>query len=318
MADYSDPSHDSSARLRRPGSSGKLLTSLSIGPYLIEKEIARGTGSIVYRGLAPQTPEKPRERVVVKVRLPEKETVAQLIEHTKLEAQFHQLVCPHPHLLPLAGWGEDKDQVYIAFPYIDGIHLDHPSISVLLGKRGIMRLMGKLARTLHHLHTKGLVHRDVKPANIMVHRSGEPFLIDLGQCWKRGDKSADGGQHIVGAAAYMSPEQGRGEEEKLNGATDLYSLGVVLFEALTGRVPFVAETPWKTIQLAVNTPPPLPRELNSEITEEQERVILSCMEKDPALRYSSGEELAKDLDRLADQLPIQGPSTSIFRRIFRS
>jgi serine/threonine protein kinase len=161
-----------------------------------------------------------------------------------------------------------------------------------------------------------LIHRDLKPGNIILDRKGEPFVLDWGLSWEKGAKRDPNVQSIVGTPAYMSPEQARGEEEKLTEATDVYSLGAILYHVVTGKPPFVADTSWKTMQMAMSLPPHPPSKLRTTIDLKLERVILWCLEKDPERRYRDGTDLAEDLERAVHSDTPKGPA-GLLKRFFK-
>jgi serine/threonine-protein kinase len=182
-----------------------------------------------------------------------------------------------------------------------------PSLSDLL------QVFLKVCDGVAFAHSRGVIHRDLKPHNILLDKRGEPFVLDWGLSWRKGDAPKSGFQHIVGTAAYMSPEQARGEERKLTPATDVYALGAVLYELFTGKPPFEAETSWKTLQMAMSLPPRPPSGLRSTLDLRVERIILHCLEKEPEARYESAKALADDLERVLKDSDPKGPAGPLGR-----
>ena len=166
-------------------------------------------------------------------------------------------------------------------------------------------LLAKVARAVHHAHQRGVLHRDLKPGNILLDEQGEPFVTDFGLA-KRLDGQSDLTHTgaTMGTPAYMAPEQAAGRVKELSTALDVYALGAILFHLLTGRVPFIADTPLATMKLVMEKEAPSPRTLDATIDRDLETICLKCLEKDPKRRYGSAEALADELDRWLRQEPI--------------
>ncbi|MEM9660400.1 MAG: protein kinase, partial [Planctomycetota bacterium] len=159
-------------------------------------------------------------------------------------------------------------------------------------------------RALHHAHESGVVHRDLKPANIMVDAAGDPHVVDFGLAKRdAGEVTMTVDGQILGTPAYMSPEQARGEGRRVDRRADLYALGVVLFELLTGELPFRGAKPMLILQILHDEPPSL-RSLNPSVPRDLETVCLKCIEKNPARRYNAASELAADFDRYLSGVPV--------------
>jgi hypothetical protein len=210
----------------------------------------------------------------------------------------------HPHILPVHDYGREGDLTYIAMRYVEG-----GTLKELLGKPLelplVVELIGQIAEALDHAHEHGVIHRDVKPSNVLLHRGNWTLLTDFGVArMVEGTQDLTGTGVGVGTPAYMSPEQGQGK--KVDRRNDVYSLGVVLYEMLTGRVPYEAETPLGVVWKHVNEPLPLPRIITPEISKGVERTVLKALAKSPDHRYRSAGELARALWRQTRETEILG------------
>ena len=163
-----------------------------------------------------------------------------------------------------------------------------------------MELIAKVARTVHYAHEHGILHRDIKPGNILLDAKGEPHLTDFGLArLVESESSVTQTLDVLGTPSYMAPEQAVGNNAAVSSVTDVYGLGAVLYQLLTGQPPFAGGTTYETIKLLVDTEPRQPRLLNPKIDRDLSTICLKCLEKDPKRRYSSALALAEDLGTLA-------------------
>lgn len=274
-----------------------------IGPFRIDKEIWRGLHSTVYlaRDSRDEAP------VALKMLYPHPDCDLEAQKRlAQLEAQRLRSLS-HPNIIPLRKHGDVDGVPYLSFPFIEGLGLDQAMVQGKLDPLATLQIMLKVSRALQHAHTRTIIHRDLKPRNILVDARNEPVVLDWGLSWIIGQKPERGITKIVGTPAYMSPEQARGEEQSLTAATDVYSVGAILYHVLTGKPPFDAETSWKTMQMAMSLPPRPPSSYKTTIDLRLERVILWALEKDPAKRYPDAESLANDLQRVLDHQSPKGP-----------
>jgi hypothetical protein len=183
--------------------------------------------------------------------------------------------------------------------------------------RAAVRLMAAAARAVHYAHQRGLIHRDLKPANILVDADGQPHVTDFGLARRVEGGGLTQSGAIVGTPSYMAPEQAAGKKG-LTTAADVYSLGAILYEVLTGQPPFQAETPLDTLLQVLNQEPERPRMLNPRTDADLEAVCLECLRKEPGERYGSEEALADDLERwlAGEPLSVRPPTLAALLRLW--
>ncbi|MDQ3590462.1 MAG: protein kinase, partial [Actinomycetota bacterium] len=225
-----------------------------------------------------------------------------LVERFRREAR-NAASLNHPNIVQVYDQGRDDDGTYyIAMEYVPG-----GTLKDLMAKEGPLApkeaagIASRVAVALEVAHGRGIVHRDIKPQNVLLSASGEPKVADFGIARAASSKTMTETNLILGTAAYMSPEQVKGEP--VGPASDLYSLGVVLYEMLTGRRPYEAEDPIATAMKHINDPAPHPREANPAVPEDVDALVVRLLAKAPEDRYASAAELAEDLRRVRDGLP---------------
>jgi WD40 repeat protein len=204
----------------------------------------------------------------------------------------------HPNIVQVHQVSEHEGRPFFSLEFVEGGGLDRKLAGAPLAAREAARLVESLARAVHYAHQRGVVHRDLKPGNVLLAADGAPKITDFGLA-KRLDGTAGRTQtgSVLGTPSYMAPEQAAGKVHEVGPPADIYALGAILYEALTGRPPFRAATSIETVRQVVSQEPVPPRRLQPGVPRDLETVCLKCLHKEPARRYNSAAELAEDLQR---------------------
>jgi serine/threonine-protein kinase len=276
------------------------------GRYQVTHLVARGGMAQVYRAVDRQL-DRP---VALKVLFPELSVDRAFVERFRREAQAAANLS-HPNIVPVFDWGEDDGAYFIVMEYVDGRALS----AVLrdpepLPPAQIATIGASIAAALAFAHRHRVVHRDVKPGNVLLTPDGEVKVTDFGIARAvNTEESLTQTGAVMGTAAYFSPEQAEGKA--VDARSDIYSLGVVLFEMAVGKPPFTGDSPVAVASKHVRDVPPLPRSINPSVPVALEAVIMKAMAKDPNDRYASAEELRADLLRFADGRPVEASDPGV-------
>ncbi len=286
---------------------------MDFGDYELLEEIGRGGQGVVYRAR-----QKSLNRTVALkvIGLGQWSTQAHL-KRFRREAESAANL-DHPCIVPIYEVGEREGSCYFSMKFIDGGQLDEVAKRAPISTRNAAELIAKLARTVHYAHEHGILHRDIKPGNILLDAKGEPHLTDFGLARLLETKSTvTHTMDVLGTPSYMAPEQTSGHNEQLTSATDVYGLGAVLYQLLTGHPPFAGGTTYETVRLVLETEPRQPRLCNPKVDSDLETICLKCLEKEPAKRYASAESLAEDIERFLRNEPIRSRRSSRFEHAWR-
>jgi serine/threonine protein kinase len=278
------------------------------GDYVLLEEIGRGGQGVVFRAQ-----QKSLHRIVALkvIGLGWWATTAH-IKRFRMEAEAAASL-DHPCVVPIYEIGERDGACYFSMQFVEGGQLDEVVEREPVSIRRAVELVAKLARTVHYAHQHGVLHRDIKPGNILLDKQGDPHLTDFGLArLMESESSMTRTREVMGTPSYMAPEQAVGNNAELTSATDVYGLGAVLYQLLTGHPPFAGGTTYETIKLLLDTEPPQPRLLNPKIDRELSAICLKCLEKDPKRRYSSALALAEDLEHWLKHEPIRAKPSGFF------
>jgi len=290
---------------------GHLPTMLGeLGDYQLLEEVGRGGQGVVFRAR-----QKGLNRTVALkvISLGQWASKAHL-KRFRLEAEAAARL-EHPGIVPIHEVGERDGSCYFSMKFVEGGQLDEVVRQTPMSIRQAAELMAKVARVVHYAHEHGILHRDIKPGNILLDAKGEPHLTDFGLArLVETESTMTRTLDVLGTPSYMAPEQAVGNNAAISSATDVYGLGAVLYQLLTGQPPFAGGATYETIKLLLDTEPRQPRLLNPKIDRDLSTVCLKCLEKDPKSRYSSALALAEDLERWLKHEPIQARHTGVFAR----
>src|SRR4026209_1130976 len=278
-----------------------------LGDYELLEEIGRGGQGVVFRAR-----QKSLNRIVALkvISLGQWASKAHL-KRFRLEAEAAARL-EHPGIVPIHEVGERDGQCYFSMKFVEGGQLDEVVRRAPMSIWQGAELIGRVARTVHYAHEHGILHRDIKPGNILLDAKGEPHLTDFGLArLVESESSVTHTLEVLGTPSYMAPEQASGRNEQLTSATDVYGLGAVFYQLLTGHPPFAGGTTYETVRQVLETNPRRPRLWNPKIDRDLSTICLKCLEKDQQRRYSSALALAEDLERWLRLEPIKARRTGI-------
>jgi serine/threonine protein kinase len=315
------------------------------GRYELLERIGRGAMGVVYLARQTDLDRTVALKLVTPGRMGAEVDVARFHSEARAAARLR-----HPGIVGVLEVGEFDGQHFIAMDYVAGGSLEQQLVSesygadaravgsddsvlLLTSPAGLWRRssagnrvepdmaagwVSEIARAVDHLHNHGIVHRDLKPANILLDEEQRPLVTDFGLALVRGDAATSiAGGTIVGTPAYMAPEQAAGDVESISPRSDIFSLGVILYELITGRAPFGVSNPLDTLVRVLEVDPELPTSLEPWLSRELEHICLKCLEKDPANRYDSASELADDLERYLRRENVQARPGGVIHRFRR-
>ncbi len=285
------------------------------GEFELLKFIARGGVGVVY-----QARHRVLDRMVaLKVITPGGDRLGEFVERFHNEARAAASL-EHPNIVPVYGFGEVDHRYYLSMRFLEGGTLANQNVVADSPDRmrsGVERVL-KIARATHFAHQRGILHRDIKPANILLDRAGEPFLTDFGLAKVlESDITVTQSLAVLGTPAFMSPEQASGKTREITTAADVYGLGAVLYQLLTGVPPFFGQATLEILRQVLEREPVRPSQRNSLVPPDLETICLKALEKRPADRYPSAQALAEDLQRWLNGEPVRALPVSTAQRFVK-
>ena len=286
-----------------------------LGDYELLEEVGRGGMGVVFRARQISLDREVAVKMILRGRLASDVDLQRFMSEASATARLE-----HPNIIPVYEVGDFDGRPFFSMQYLDGQTLSQRLRHGPMPSREAAEMLAQVARAVASAHQSGVLHRDLKPSNIML-TADKPVVMDFGLAKKLGSKvDVTRSGLMVGTPAYMSPEQAAGRREDIGPATDVYSLGCVLYFALTGRSPFVAENPVELVMLVIEQDPTPPRALRPSIDRDLEMIVVRCLQKPIDLRYESAESLADDLEAyLADEriAARSGRFSQVVARMFR-
>jgi WD40 repeat protein len=287
-------------------------TPRQVGRFRVFGRLGAGAFGTVYRAHDPQLDREVALKVPQTGTLESPKAVERFLREARAAARLR-----HPHIVAVHDAGQDGPLYYIATEFIQGQTLARAIEAAPFDFRAAAHVVRKLGEALAYAHRLGIIHRDVKPANVMLDAAGEPHLMDFGLAYRHGTEeklTQDGA--LLGTPAYMAPEQAAGQKGKAQPASDQYALGVVLYELICGRLPFAGPVS-VVLYNVMNREPPAPRRLRPGVPKDLETICLKAMTKRPEQRYAGCGEFADDLRRWLDRQPIRARRVGPVERLAR-
>jgi len=286
---------------------------IAIEGYEFLGELGRGGMGVVYKARDTQLGRVVALKTITEIGASKSDQIGRFLDEAQAAARLQ-----HPNIITVHAIGQHQGRPYFALEFVEGGDLKKRLADKPMAPRQAAELVEILARAVQAAHKAGIIHRDLKPSNILLTGEGVPKVSDFGLAKLLGGDSArtESGQ-VVGTPSYMAPEQAEGRSKKVGPAADGYSLGAILYEALTGRPPFLGDTQIETLRLVSTTEPVPPRQSRPDVPPDVETICLKCLQKEPAKRYASAQALADDLRRFLDGRPIVARPVGLWERSWR-
>ncbi len=285
-------------------SPSEFLALEPFGKYELQGEIGRGGMGVVFRARQTDLDRVVALKMILTSRLASPDDVRRFYAEARAAGSLR-----HPNIVGIHEVGDVNGQHFFSMDYVEGPSLAQALADGPFEARRAAQCAAAVARAVQYLHEHHIVHRDLKPSNILLSADGSPCVTDFGLAKGLGaDAAHTQSGTVVGTLGYMAPEQAAGESAKISPRSDIYSLGAILFELLTGQPPFRNPSPFDTLLQVIDGQPPRPRQINPEVPPALEWICLKCLERDPQSRYASAAAVGDDLERfLRGEPPSVGP-----------
>ena len=288
----------------------------TFGDFELIEEIGRGGMGVVYRARQQSLGREVALKLILLDHLASETDRARFYAEARAAAKLE-----HPHIVPVYDLGDVQGRPYISMKLIEGSTLSSRLQNGHMDGKSAAKLLIPLCQAVQYAHENSVLHRDVKPSNIMINHEGQAFLTDFGLAKDlRETPTLTRTGAVVGTPAYMPPEQASGQKPTLDPTSDVYSLGAVLYHMITGQPPFVGRTGLETVLMVMEQDPPSPRSLTRGLDRDLEMIILRCLQKPPDLRYASASALEQDLNAYLNNEEIaarSGRFSQIISQVFR-
>ncbi len=304
--------------LRKPGAPDPPPPEQRFGKYSLLRELGRGGMAVVWEALDRELGRRVALKLLRGVRqggpdsggVREEEALERFTREARTSAKLQ-----HPGIVKVFEVGVHEGLCFIAMEFIEGVTLGEALDRNLLGTRALLMALRDAARAVHYAHENGVLHRDIKPQNVMITPEGQTFVMDFGLARDlRAETRVTVSGIAIGTPSYMSPEHAQGSKDQADARGDVYSLGAVLYEILSGRPPFSGESPVQVMLAVVQQDPLSPRMIRTDVSPELEVICLKAIDKDPARRYATAAEFADDLDRYLQGEAVQARPASLAYR----
>ena len=299
-----------------PVESPVLKLPFQLGDYLLQSEIGRGGMGVVYHAIRGSDGKAVAIKMLLKGDYATSEDRQRFLSEAQAAARLN-----HPHIIPIYDMGEHEGRSFFCMKLIEGQPLSSRLANGPMPARRTAQIMAQISDAIHYAHQNGVLHRDLKPSNVMLDDEGVAYIADFGlakQFHERSSLTRSGA--ILGTPSYMAPEQAAGNRGKVSAASDVYSLGAILYHMQTGRPPFLGASPVDTVLMVLEQNVVSPRALNQRANRDLEMIAMRCLQKPPDLRYPSADKLAEDFKKFLSNDPISaadGRLGQVIGNVFR-